>query len=638
MAAPGQFELGILHRQVAEAFDAIRYIEYPANYGDLIPIVRFRTLGFSSASTLRVRGTGHVSAWIDSDVTVVHTDDDRVGHVAVPAESAVVTITVHAKPGSPAALTVLGDNERSWECSTDGSEWVPVDYRGGTDVVPPHDLREPVVVLPLKRDGDLFQLDAPILGRVVLEVAAGTPRLLTGESPDEARSERFQESFHEMEKRRDGSWASIHEVGMRFATVANAEVTSAHVEASAHPAPRRGAFACSDDRLTDIWAASAYTIRLCMQNLVLDGVKRDRLPWMGDQAMNTLANAYAFADGDIVADSLIALGQNPTGFVNGIADYSLWWVINTGFYARHFGAHEYLGAQADRIDRFLQTLAGYAGPDGVFRPKPSVGGFSTPVLIDWGANIDLTRISTALQIMWLWALRTGAHLLSSVTHPGAGHWASSADAVETSLRASAWDESRQAWRTYFDSDDTDSVYPNLLAVLAGLHSDNVPDGVRHVLKQAPRPGTPFMAGFALSALGASGEPELATARIRSWWGAMLDADARTFWEEFDAPEKRYVMYGRPYGKSLCHAWSAGPAALLPELICGIRPVTDGWKKFTVAPHLGGLSWAGAVVPVAGGEIGVIADASGVRVHVPEGHTLVAGGAEYMGPRVVELAS
>ena len=104
---------------------------------------------------------------------------------------------------------------------------------------------------------------------------------------------------------------------------------------------------------------------------------------------------------------------------------------------------------------------------------------------------------------------------------------------------------------------------------------------------------------------------------------MLDAGAMTFWEEFDSTdEDRYAMYGRAFGKSLCHAWSAGPAALLPELVLGVRPLTDGWRRFEVIPELSELDWAGAAVPVpGGGMIVVTVDQAEVNVEVPDGLVL-----------------
>lgn len=44
----------------------------------------------------------------------------------------------------------------------------------------------------------------------------------------------------------------------------------------------------------------------------------------------------------------------------------------------------------------------------------------------------------------------------------------------------------------------------------------------------------------------------------NYWGAMIKEGATTFWERYDPEEKgaeKYAMYGRKYGKSLCHAWA-----------------------------------------------------------------------------------
>lgn len=91
--------------------------------------------------------------------------------------------------------------------------------------------------------------------------------------------------------------------------------------------------------------------------LILDGIKRDRMPWMGDLAVSVPASAYAFPDAEVAERGLVALGQNPTGYVNGILDYSLWWLICTAEYARHFDADAYLAATVDRVDAVVRALA-----------------------------------------------------------------------------------------------------------------------------------------------------------------------------------------------------------------------------------------------------------------------------------------
>nr|WP_246376828.1 hypothetical protein [Conyzicola lurida] len=417
------------------------------------------------------------------------------------------------------------------------------------------------------------------------------------------------------------------------------------VAAHVRPVARRGAFHCSDHRLNRVWSTSAYTLRLCMQGLVVDGIKRDRMPWAGDQALAVLANAYAFADAPIQRDGLVALGRARDGYVNGIADYSLWWVIAQRDYLEHFGDLEHAAREADHLQAFMEDLAEDVGRDGVFRPRQRAGSFVDAgpgsVFIDWGVTLEEGRDPVALQMLWYRALRSAEHVLAAVGHAGATGWARTADTAAATLHDRGWHARDGVWREYLDDDDDGAVgqrgYANLLAVLAGL----VPaDGARTVAAEiaAGTPGTPFMRSFALLARAELGDADGVVADIADRWGRMLDAGAQTFWEEFDDGDTPLAMYGRPFGKSLCHGWAAGPAALLPRVVLGVRPLSDGWREFGVSPRLGALDWASAVVPVPGGEIFVTADRDRVRVDVPAGHTLVRGDERTTGPATVEFSA
>ncbi|MFQ9800202.1 MAG: hypothetical protein ACLR23_16080 [Clostridia bacterium] len=44
----------------------------------------------------------------------------------------------------------------------------------------------------------------------------------------------------------------------------------------------RGSFCCDDPLLNQIWEVGAYTVHLNIQNYIWDGIKRDRLVWIGD--------------------------------------------------------------------------------------------------------------------------------------------------------------------------------------------------------------------------------------------------------------------------------------------------------------------------------------------------------------------
>ena len=55
-----------------------------------------------------------------------------------------------------------------------------------------------------------------------------------------------------------------------------------------------GSFACSDQRINDIYDTSVYTAFLNMQEYLWDGIKRDRLVWCGDiyPSEKTILAAY----------------------------------------------------------------------------------------------------------------------------------------------------------------------------------------------------------------------------------------------------------------------------------------------------------------------------------------------------------
>ena len=86
--------------------------------------------------------------------------------------------------------------------------------------------------------------------------------------------------------------------------------------------------------------------------------------------------------------------------------------------------------------------------------------------------------------------------------------------------------------------------------------------------ELPQVGTPYVSAYEAMALIKCGRKDDAKALVEKVWGSMLDAGATSVWEGFNPEEKgdeRWLFYGRPFGKSLCHAWSAAPVFLLPML-------------------------------------------------------------------------
>lgn len=641
---PGQYELALLARLVDDGFAANRNVHYPRNYGRVSGTASF-VATTTVAATVTVRISGTLTAAAVNGAPIARDVIDRSGKVLSVAAPSGAEIRVDVTGAEGEVIAVSVDREtplRNWQAHIGDGAWEAVRPRPGGDGAPHLESDGSVEVVARGLGDSLFDAGAPVLGRPIFPPGP-PPGVASGESIDEALADPdTHETRHELVPLPAGGWTTKHLLGFRYLFVeSSVPLESVFVQASAPPIDRPGAFACSDDALTRIWAASQYTLRLCMQGLMIDGIKRDRMPWAGDQALSTLANAYALGVGGVVADGLVALGRPDHGYVNGIADYSLWWVVNADLRLRYFGDLSFAVTEAHRLDAFVTDLARHAGEDGVFRPANQPGAFVDSghgsVFLDWGITLESGRDPIALQMLWYWALRSAHRVLAAAQHPNAPRWGELATDLATTLRRRGWLPARGRWADYLDARESEGParYANFLAVLSGIHNGSeIPAGVADAIRVGAV-GTPFMTAFRLRAMLAAGDTASALEQVRATWGAMLDRGPGTFWEEATLGDDTLAMYGRPFGRSLCHAWASGPAAILPEAVLGVRPLDGGWARFEVRPELGDLDWAGAVVPTHSGDIVVVATREQTTVEIPAGTTLVRGDRAIPGPDTVE---
>lgn len=614
----GEWELGLLGRLVEEGFAAARDVAYPDNYGRPSSRLRFRVTGVDGdALSINATGTTTITSGVDGEIF----------------------IDVDSGTSGPAGFAIGAHQFDAVEVLTDNGSWGPAASEPGSWDTPPHLLRNPVHEWPMTHADDVWSVPVELLGRVVIRTVDPDcrPVIWAGESRREATERAHLEQFVDVRRRSDGSWESVHELGLRYLVVDDSKVESVHIEAVAPAERSDGLFACSDDRLNQIWNAAAHTLLICSQGLIVDGVKRDRMPWMGDLSLGALANAYVTGDAEIVRKGLIALSRHSHGYINGIVDYTLWWLICLDQADNLYPLDGLRRSEADRVDDILRRLEAEVGSDGVLRPRPAEDSFDKPIFIDWGVDIRPNADSTALQLLWWWALGSAVRLLTDAEHPAWEHWAQVRDRLAQALRSTAWVDSDGAWREYLGGEKDPLAYSDAFAVLSGWFGGAPPERLSERLRSAPATRTPFVTSYVLQAVADSGDRELAVARIRELWGAMLEHGATTFWEEFPIPGLDPLeMYGRPYGKSLCHAWAAGPAYLLPQVVLGLRPTGRDWTSFAVDPQLGDLEWARAVVPTSRGKIEVHSSAEGTTVMIPDGCTLEHRGSDYPGPGRVRL--
>lgn len=366
--------------------------------------------------------------------------------------------------------------------------------------------------------------------------------------------------------------------------------------------PYLGSFHCSDERLNRIWQTGAYTVHLNMQDYLWDGIKRDRLVWIGDMHPETSTISAVFGNVDIVPHSLdLIRTETPLPqWMNGISSYSLWWILIHRSWYQHNGDLPYLRRQQPYLTGLLQELTKHIGrnneetlPEGRF--------------LDWPSSENKPAIHAGLHSLLILALQAGAEMCATL-----GDASTQKQCLDAVARLKQ-----------HVPDPNHSKQAAALMALAGLGDPVALNRNVMAVDGAKRLST-FYGYYVLQARAKAGDYQGCLDAIRQYWGGMLDMGATTFWEDFDLdwmqnagrideliPTGKKDIHG-DYGAycylgfrhSLCHGWASGPTPWLTEHVLGIEILEPGCKVLRITPHLGDLQWAEGTFPTPQGVLKV----------------------------------
>ena len=394
--------------------------------------------------------------------------------------------------------------------------------------------------------------------------------------------------------------------GFRFVRIDNAdpqhpvELSQVRAVLQIRDIPQVGSFKCNDERLNRIWQTGAYTVHLNMQEYLWDGIKRDRLVWIGDMHPEVSTIQAVFGFNDVVPRSLdLTRDVTPvTEWMNGISSYSMWWILIHEDLWMHQGDRAYLGTQQPYLTALLKRLAALVGPDG----KELIDGMR---FLDWPSSPNKQGVTAGLQALLVMTLESGARLMTTL-----------GDAATAKLCTEAATRGRQVV-----PEPNRSKSGAALQALAGMRDPKAT--AEEILKVGgPRGISTFYGFYVLQALAKSGDHQTALEFIRTYWGAMLDLGATTFWEDFNldwlpnaaridelVPTGKKDIHGdfgaycyKGFRHSLCHGWASGPTAWLSQQVLGVKPLEPGCKRVQVTPHLGDLQWVEGTYPTPLGPI------------------------------------
>ena len=455
--------------------------------------------------------------------------------------------------------------------------------------------------------GILLDFGRELQGGVQLGVAAGMHgmrvRIRFGESVAEAMSEIGEKGATNDHAIRDDvigvpamGTRETGNTGFRFLRidlVTTGAITLEFVRAVElmRPMPQLGSFKCSDERLNRIWETALRTVHLCCQDYLWDGIKRDRLVWMGDTHPETMAILNVFGAQPILPESLdlMAAVTEPDQWMNTMGPYTLWWIRNVAEWYRFTGDKDYIEKHHDYIKATFANLEKY------ITSSNTLEGIRRPFL-DWPTEHNRPAVHAGMQALALITWREGVFLADELDDRNlAANCRRTVARLETLRGKLEPQGSKQA---------------AAMLALAGLRDPK--EMFSDVLGRNGAHGlSTFYGYYMLEAMSAAGEKQFAMDAVRDYWGAMLDVGATSFWEDFnvDWTNNCFRIDEMPvagkkdihgdYGEfcypgfrhSLCHGWSCGPVQWCINNILGIRSLDVGSKTVEVKPFLGDLEWA-----------------------------------------------
>ena len=437
-------------------------------------------------------------------------------------------------------------------------------------------------------------------------------RAVFGESVSEAMSACGEKNFKNDHSMRDitreygfMSTFRMGQTGFRFVRLeacdTGVEILAVKGVLEYRDIPYIGEFSSSDKRLNDIWNVGAYTVHLNMQDYLWDGIKRDRMVWIGDMHPEMLSILSVFGENECVPQSMdLVKSITPyTDWMNGHLSYSMWWVSLQRDWYFATGDKAYLEGNKDYLFHLLERTVLLIDENGGF-------GYDGHMFVDWSSKGTPYAETGVLATVAL-ALKNGAELARILENEALSEACMQAyDRID---------------RTRLQYDGNKQVAA--LVALSGLESAETIN--RNVLSQNPLEGlSTFLGGYVLAARAEAGDMEGALQIIRKYWGAMLDLGATTFWEDFDlawaenaapigepVPAGKQDVHGdngrfcyKQFRHSLCHGWASGPTWFLSRYVLGVKVALPGCKKLTIKPHLADLEHVKGKYPTPYGPVTV----------------------------------
>ncbi|MCD9022915.1 alpha-L-rhamnosidase C-terminal domain-containing protein [Cohnella silvisoli] len=328
-----------------------------------------------------------------------------------------------------------------------------------------------------------------------------------------------------------------------------------------------GSFHSDKGLLDRVYEVSAHTNKICHQIGLWDGIKRDRLNWTFDFYLAAKSCYFLWDDYKVIRRAVSELGVGtPYGsWMNGICEYTLWWLKTVCEYHFHTGDKTFVLEMREPLARHMRWIeANIDSKHGGIKQQSNI-------LIEWTPLSDAEK-QLGLQAVFALTRADLQALLAAVPELGL---------------VCDWPLAELEEEAFVSADN--QLATKVLGIASGYVSE---PKSREFLEQyeLQDPLTPLSAYQLAECYSKYGLHERAFRVIADVWGGMLEHGATTFWEAYTLNSDRdfhdslttYTSYGS-YRISLCHAWSSTPVKWISENVLGVQAIEPGFTSVSFQP-------------------------------------------------------
>lgn len=374
-------------------------------------------------------------------------------------------------------------------------------------------------------------------------------------------------------------WMNGEELLVIYPASADITVNSIGYRETGFGCEREGSFTCSDEMVNRFWEKAMRTLYVNMRDTYFDCPDRERAQWWGDVTVLTGQSYYQLSP---VANTLtwkaihelvnwqkesgVLYSPVPAGsWVNELPAQMLASISTYGFwyYYMHTGDSQTMADVYPAVKRYLGLWT--LDEDGLTAYRHGDWSWG-----DWGEDIDLRLVLASWHYLALQSAANMAELLGFEEDvPG---YRELQDSISDAYNR-CWNGKEYRHPSHEGATD-DRV--NAMAVITGIADASKHDALFEHFKVHEH-ASPYMEKYVLEALVKMGHGDYALRRFKKRFGPMInDPVYTTLFEGWEV--------GGFGGGSTNHAWSGGMLTVIAENICGVRPLTPGWKTFEVSPN------------------------------------------------------